>query len=255
MTRGMFGCAAAALVCVVSLTCETTDAADPGFYVAAAGGRSEQRLDRRAGVGPTPVLVLPPPLTGVAFPRLPPGSLPPAFGVVTTAAQPASLSADEADIGWNVALGYRVNKYLAAELSYMDSGKASLVERYRFMAVSLPMPDIIRSYSVNTDGPAVSLFGSLPLGAQWEVFIRGGVLFASQEVEARVFSDGGTAGGSRIERDFSDEVVNLGAGVQWSFLPRWTARLEYQRTGDLQANEIMGASRLDQASISVLFGL
>jgi hypothetical protein len=58
-----------------------------------------------------------------------------------------------------------------------------------------------------------------------------------------------------INRDFSDEVVTVGAGVQWAFLPRWTARLDYQRTDDLKANEIMGESRIDQASLSVLFGL
>ncbi len=119
-----------------------------------------------------------------------------------------------------------------------------------------PCRNVLRTYTVNARGPEVSVLGSLPLSERWELFLRGGVLFAKQEVESRTIIESPTAtGGQPIERDFSDEVITVGAGVQWAFLPRWTARLEYQRSDDLQPNEIMGESRLDQASISVLFGL
>jgi len=253
---------------VVSLGAEISEAADPGFYIGAAGGRSEQSLDKRAGVGPAPAaftqipdafipiivspIRLPPPIFISPLP-------PPAFGVGAVFL-PAGLSADETDLGWNFSLGYRVNKYLAAELAYVDSGEASLVERYLPAAGVAPFPtsisEINRSYTVTSRGPALSVLGSLPLSSQWELFVRGGVLFAKQEVEARTRVVGGTAvTAPPIERDFSDEVVTVGAGVQWAFLPRWTARLEYQRTDDLQSNEIMGESRIDQASLSVLFGL
>lgn len=248
-------------VLVVSLSCEIADAAEPGFYVGAAGGRSEQSLDEQAGVGPLPIAVigLLPPDAGfnpVPFPTLPP---PPAFGGNPMAVPllPSGRSVDETDVGWNVTLGYRVNKYLAGELSYVNAGDASLTERYSTAASSpVTFPDVVRSYTVNARGPAVSVLGSLPLSERWEVFLRGGVLFAKQEVESRSIIDSPTAINARpIERDFSDEVVTLGAGVQWTFLPRWTARLEYQRSDDLQPNEIMGESRIDQASLSVLFGL
>jgi opacity protein-like surface antigen len=56
------------------------------------------------------------------------------------------------------------------------------------------------------------------------------------------------------DRDFSDEVVMAGAGVQWSFAPRWAARLEYQRTDDLKYDNT-GESSIEQASLSVLFKL
>jgi opacity protein-like surface antigen len=167
------------------------------------------------------------------------------------------VSADETDIGWNVALGYRVNQYLAAEVSYIDSGEASLIEYYRPVVNTLPvaLSEITRSYTVSSRGPALSVLGSWPLSAKWELFVRGGVLFAKQEVEATTRASGEVSVPRPIKRDFSDEVVSVGAGVQWAFLSRWTARLEYQRTDDLQANEIMGESRIDQASLSVLFRL
>jgi hypothetical protein len=249
---------------VISQGCEISEAADPGFYVGAAGARSEQSLDKQAGVGPmptafttTPVLgVVPGPVAGIIVGN--PGL--PIFSPVPVAVfLPTRLTADETDVGWNFSLGYRVNKYLAAELAYVDSGEASLVEHYGPSLSRPPVSDvteITRSYSVTSRGPALSVLGSLPLGSQWEVFLRGGVLFAKQEVEARTNAIGAVVPpGAQIDRDFSDEVFTVGAGVQWAFLPRWTARLEYQRTGDLQANEIMGQSRIDQASLSVLFGL
>ena len=259
---GMFRCAAVSVMFVISLSCEIAEAADPGFYVGAAGGRSAQRLDKQAGVGPMPAAAsrpdpLVPGVPYVPYPGLRPPITypPPAFGVAVLL--PAGITADETDVGWNVSLGYRVNKYLAAELAYVDSGEASLVEHYRPALGTPPISvsELTRSYSVTSRGPALSLLGSWPLSAKWELFVRGGVLFAEQEVEARTRSVGALVIAPQIDRSFSDQVVTVGAGVQWAFLPRWTARLEYQRTDDLQANEIMGESRIDQAALSVLFGL
>lgn len=264
MNRGLLGLSAASAIFVISLSCEIAAAAEPGFYIGAAGGRSEQRLDKQAGVGPPiPVAVigfLPP---GTIIVPAPPGSQPPPFAFPPVIGAVSGFvpllgpdtSVDETDVGWNFALGYRVNKYLAAELSYVDAGEASMVERYSVPPTST-LPDVLRTYTVNARGPEVSVLGSLPLSERWELFLRGGVLFAKQEVESRTIIESPTAtGGQPIKRDFSDEVITVGAGVQWAFLPRWTARLEYQRSDDLQPNEIMGESRLDQASISVLFGL
>lgn len=235
-------------------------AADPGFYVGATASRVEQDLDERAGVGPIAVLVaggggLVTPSPILPFP---PVFITPIVGGIANPLGPTSVKVDDTDVGWSVSLGYRINKYLAAEVAYADFGEASLTERYEFDTLpGVPVvPQMTRSYTVSTQGPALSVLGSLPLGSAWEVFLRGGVLFADQEVKTRITiinprstSNGGTAG------DFSDEVVTLGAGVQWSFLPRWTARLEYQRTDDLQPNELMGESSLEQASLSVLFKL
>lgn len=262
MDRGISGYAAALAMFLVSLTGEIAEAAEPGFYLGAAGGRSEQRLDKSAGVGPfiianVPTFGLDPdnPLRNL-FPNPPP--LPPIFGTpVVIPLQLADVTVDESDVGWNVALGYRVNNYLAAELSYVNAGEASLTERYAAVPTApIPVSDVLRTYTVSSTGPALSVLGSLPLSEQWQVFLRGGVFFAKQEVESRTIIQSPTATNPRpVERDYSDEVFTVGAGVQWAFLPRWTARLEYQRSDDLQSNDITGESRLDQAAISVLFGL
>lgn len=263
MDRGMWGYAAASAMFFVSLTGEIAEAAEPGFYVGAAGGRSEQRLDKAAGVGPLIIASLtrpdPNPGNPFPFPTFPlPSPLPPILGAPTIIPlQPTDVTADQSDVGWNVALGYRVNKYLAAELSYVNAGEASLRETYSPVpGAPIQVPDVLRTYTVRSTGPAVSVLGSLPLSERWQIFLRGGVFFAQQEVESRVLIQSPTAiNAPALERDYSDEVFNIGAGIEWAFLPRWTARLEYQRSDDLQSNDIMGESRLDQASLSVLFGL
>jgi hypothetical protein len=258
----MKGYVAASAVFLISLSCEISEAAEAGFYVGAAGARSEQRLDESAGVGPIIVVDVdftPPGSGSLPFPVLrdPPYNYAP-FPIgspVFVQAVPSGVTVDETDVGWSVMLGYRVNKYLAAELSYMDAGEASLTERYS-TPPPYSFPDVLNTYTVSSSGPAVSVLGSLPLSERWEVFLRGGVLFAKQEVEARVIIQSPTAINARpIERDYSDEIFTVGAGVQWTFLPRWTARLEYQRSDDLQSNDIMGESRLEQVSLGVLFGL
>lgn len=54
---------------------------------------------------------------------------------------------------------------------------------------------------------------------------------------------------------FGDEVLLGGAGVDWSFANQWTARLEYMRTGELEATISSGASEVSQFALSVLFRL
>jgi hypothetical protein len=224
-------------------------ASEPGFYFAATASRVEHEVEGRPGMpvliisgSATPVL---PPFLGGIISRPPPrgGFTPdPIFGVPIVGGPvfigPDSIEIDEVDAGFSATVGYRINRYLAAELSYIDFGEYELIERY-------PTVTDVR-YKLGVSGPSVSVLGSLPLGEQWELFLRGGVLFADQEVSLTIVSS--------LDRDFSDEVVMAGAGVQWSFAPRWAARLEYQRTDDLKYDNT-GESSIEQASLSVLFKL
>lgn len=213
-------------------------AADPGFYFGATASRVEHDVEGRPGILvfvaiPVPNPVFPPPVFGI---RPPPGGVPINPGPIFIA--PDSVDVDDVDTGFSLTVGYRINRYLAAELSYFDFGEYEIVERYS-------MINDVR-YELGVRGPAVSVIGSLPLGEQWELFLRGGLLFADQQVSLRVVSS--------FDRDFSDEVVMAGAGVQWSFAPRWAARLEYQRTDDMKYDN-NGESSIEQASLSVLFKL
>jgi opacity protein-like surface antigen len=221
------------LLAFTNASAAETSGASSGFYVAATLGRAEEN----ASLSGIPIVA------GFVFP--PPSTIVPIY--------PDRIDSDSGQLSWNAAVGYRVNTHLAAELTYMHFGETEFNEHYDLSAVQLPFPvlppiDVNRRFSSSVRGPAVSVLGSLPLGAGWDVFVRGGVLFADREIELRSPNNIGAT-------TYGDEVWIAGGGVDWSFAQRWSVRAEYQRTGKLDANFIAGESYLEQLSLSVLFRL
>lgn len=235
MKRGVSGCAATAVLlsitvgCEIAAAAETSETKERGFYLGASVSRVEQEAQ---GEGQTLVFI------GQPF----------GFGMTL---QPNQVDVDDTDIGWNVTLGYRINKYVSAEVAYYDFGTASVVERYSANLFPAPLNITVRS-NIEAFGPGVSLLGTLPLTPSLDIFARGGVLFLDQEVERRTNS-------FRDTHRTGEEVWMAGAGIQWSFASRWTTRLEYQLTDDIQVGSntlgpSSGTSKIEQASLSVLFG-
>lgn len=222
--------ALAAMMFVTSVSAAET--VERGFYFGASGSRVEHEAQGEGGM-----------LVGVL------GI--PGQGGFAVSLRPARVAVDDVQTGWNVTLGYRINKYLAAELSYHDFGEASVTERYIPNIPPLPAEIVVRS-DIDAFGPALSVLGTLPLSAAFDLFARGGVLFVDQDI-------GRTIGTSRNEQRIGDEVLMAGIGAQWSFAPRWTARLEYQRTGSIDYDagimNLAGTEKIEQFSLGVLFAL
>ena len=95
-------------------------------------------------------------------------------------------------------------------------------------------------------GPALSLLGTLPVGENFELFLRGGALFGSREFK-RDFG--------AFEANVSSTVWLAGAGVTWSFAKRWALRAEYQQTGKFSESFVSGETKLQRTSLSALFKL
>jgi len=245
MKQGRFGYAAAAMVGFISLGCEIATAAEiaenneRGFYVGASIGRAEHEVESTS----LPTLVTR--LSWGAFVQL----------------ELNQVRVDEdTDTGWNVTLGYRINKYLAAELSYHDFGEASVTEVYSTV-VTVPYALYHNTrYSLNAFGESVSLLGTFPLTSSLNLFARGGVLFVDQKIEQHVTASppdafrGVPFSGSRRS---GDEIWMAGAGLQWSFASRWATRLEYQLTDNIEGESSSlrdaATTKLEQVSLSVLF--
>lgn len=234
MDRGVFGCAATAFVLFVSLGAEiaAADAApetnERGFYFGASASRVEHEAQGEGRIFAAP---------GGPF----------GFGVIL---QPDRVQLDDTDAGWNVTLGYQINKYLAAELSYFDFGKASVTEYYTPTLFPFPLNLTVRS-NIEAYGPGVSLLGTLPLTSSVEVFARGGVLFLDQEIEQQITS-------FRSRQRTGEEIWMAGAGVQWFFTSRWATRLEYQLTDRIdRGNDLRlaqaGTTKIKQFSLGVSF--
>jgi hypothetical protein len=227
---------AGGVVLAALLSSGAAAATEPGFYFGATASRVDHDVEGFPGIPLVITFGTFPPVFGGISP------IPPVFDIPINPSPPyvllpLSTEIDEIDAGFSAMVGYRINRYLAAELTYTDFGEYERIDRFGTFA---------SRYQLGVSGPSVSVLGQLPLGEQWELFVRGGVLFADQKVSTEV--------SLRIDRDYSDEVVMAGVGVQWSFAPRWAARLEYQRTDDLKYDDT-GESSIDQASLGVLFKL
>jgi opacity protein-like surface antigen len=239
MDRGVFGYTALALLMTASLQGETAMAADDerGFYVGAAAGYAEHDM---FGLGNFFVRSC----------RQCPDS---------DYVDPDRVSADEETATWSIKLGYRVNRYLAAEVSYHDFGSASITEHYPTSPVYHFRPFTLRS-ETEVNGTALTILGSLPLSTSLSATLRGGMLYANQEVE----SDSPDlvqypAYLLPFREKSSDEIWTAAAGVRWNFAPRWSTQLEYQVTDvfHLEANDYPRArsNKFNQTSLSISFDL
>jgi opacity protein-like surface antigen len=199
-------------------------AAEPGFYFSAALGQAEEDPE---SIGSNVALGFPP----IAIVHL----------------EPDRVDVDESDVAWSVAVGYRINPYVAAEVEYIDFGTTDISEHYT-VPPAPPLPtEFTRRYSSKVTGPALSLLGSVPVGTGFDVFLRAGVLFADRELEF--------AQSVGLDDAFASTLWLAGAGVDWSFARRWAIRAEYQRTGKFEETFLAGETELERMSLSVLFRL
>lgn len=172
-----------------------------------------------------------------------PGTIVIAFPDIIVNVPRTFLETDSDSSGWRGLAGYRFNRYIAAELEYLDFGTSQIDETYRADLPTLPSPILIeRHFTTDVSGPAVSGLGKLPIGGRCELFLRVGVLF----VESRVYAE------RRPSITHSDRVLIGGAGVDWNFTGRWSARLEYQRSQDIERNFDIGESHVELLSLGVL---
>jgi hypothetical protein len=224
MTRTTWILLASTLLTTISAT--PTLAAEPGFYLSAGLGRAEEE-PRSIGAN-----------FAVGF-----------FPSTIVHVDPERVEVDEGDLAWSVAVGYRINSYVAAEVEYMDFGTTDIAETFRIPVPPIPqVPTTTRRYSTRVTGPALSVLGTVPVGKRFDVFLRAGVLFADREVEiAQSIGLGDTTLGST--------VWLAGAGVDMSFAERWAIRLEYQRTGETDDSILVGGTELERVALSVLFRL
>ena len=203
---------------VLSLAGASAGAAEPGFYVTASLG------------------------TGTEDPKSHGTLVGNSEGIFPV--EPDHIAVDSGDLAWGVGLGYRVNKYLAAEVEYIDFGTTDIAEHYTVDIPGAPVPfpgpfELTLDYPSKVTGPALSLLGTLPVGENFELFLRGGALFSSRDV--------GEA--------FADTVWLAGAGVTWSFAKRWAIRAEFQQTGTLGETLMSGETSVQRVSLSALFRL
>lgn len=245
--------------CALILTMGAAHAADRGFYFGASGGQA--KYDFNLPQGPVAVIGFLPPVAGfVPDPtfvfRPNPGNPvfitpapPPNGGAAFVAARPVLWlpGDDEEGTSWGVGAGYRFNRYLALEASYVNLGTLNATHTLNM----LPFPGggtLTFHRELETTGPALAAFGILPISDSWELFVRAGILFADTDLTTRI-------NGSRNSISFDSEPTTLGAGAQFDWQDHWSARLEFLRSFDVGGDDVASEADVDAVSLAVLYRL
>jgi len=123
-------------------------------------------------------------------------------------------SCADTDTAWKFLGGYRFNRYIAAEATYVDWGEVTASTNTGVQVAA----------SQNSYGLAA--VGTLPLGERFELFGKAGFLFTQQETR-RI-----TPNPSTVNRDETE--LHYGLGAKYAFSRNWAARAEWENTDKLK---------------------
>lgn len=240
------------ITAIALLVSSAASAADPGFYFGLFGGRAKYDFDTleipRVTVPPGGVLTTPGVPSFGTNPRIP---LNP-YTDVTFAIDVQPLlwypSGDDKDTAWGALAGYRIARYAAVELSYVNLGTLEADDPAILSFNPVVFGTLHRE--LQTRGPSVSVLGILPLSDNWELYLRAGVLFADLEVSfVAVDSIPGSS------TTYGNEAGLWGGGVQFNWGEHWSARLDFQHFVEVGAKGREGEADIDLLSLGVLYRL
>jgi opacity protein-like surface antigen len=239
---------------VASVLLTTTQlgvAADSGFYFGLQGGHAEYDFEQPQVPFATP---------GTPIPDFNPapiiGPLPPFLGGVVAVRDytPFFLPAgwlphdDDQATAWGGLVGYRIGRYAAAELSYLDLGTLHTTHDVPVGPILNPTRVPLKR-ELETRGPTLSALGLLPLSKVWDLYLRAGVIFADMELSSRL-GDSNTSSAT-----FGSEALLWGGGAQFHWGDHWSLRLDFQRFENVGDRREAGEADINLLSLGVLYRL
>src|SRR5712691_80519 len=149
----------------------------------------------------------------------------------------ANASVKDTGTGIKLGGGYAFNRNLAVEAAYVDLGKATF---------SGTVVGVNVSGTAKASGPAVVAVGMLPLGNQFTLLGRLGVIDATVKADA--------SGGGFSASDKATKVkTTFGIGVAYSFSHQFAIRGDFDRYSKLGDSNTTGESDVDMISIGVVY--
>jgi OOP family OmpA-OmpF porin len=120
----------------------------------------------------------------------------------------------DTDTGWKLFGGYRFNRYVAIEATYVNWGTVT---------------GTVNGIDVSAEQTSmgVAAVGSLELGPRFSVFGKAGFLMTEQEIRRVTATSSSSVEGDETE-------FHYGLGVRFRFTPNWAARGEWERTEKLK---------------------
>jgi len=162
-------------------------------------------------------------------------------------------SVEDTDLAFALVGGYRLNSYLAFEAGYAKYGTVTFKSR---ASGNFPLEGGTLNTNIEseTSGFSLAVVGSLPLNHDWELFARGGMLFADNKIRLVVDATGQqflpVPGDFDLSGNDSTQETFAAVGISRQFFEIYALRLEYQRVFNA-GSDSTGAGDLD----AVLLGL
>jgi opacity protein-like surface antigen len=226
MKNGLIGATVAAFL-VSLLTSLPARAVERGFYVGGYYGQTKSDLESG-------------PYEGLAWDIYPLADY--------QALQRVSSSFDTKDSGYGFFGGYRLFRHLAIEGGYSEFGEFTFrdesngVDLLNDEAVALS-----QRLTTSVTGITLSALGIWPLSYRAEVFVRGGIIFTTSDLDTHLVSSNGFDAGAQLFSESDTDFV-VGAGGGFTFAEIYTLRLEYQRILDA-GDELTGEADMDSVNL------
>lgn len=155
---------------------------------------------------------------------------------------------DAEDSGYGFVVGYRLLENLAFEGGYLDLGDVSHRDRSAGLFDGTAPENWAQNIDSRTSGIALSALGILPLGYRAEIYVRGGILLASNRADIFI-TDNMSSANLRVTQSGVDLLAGIGASL--TFAEIYGVRLEFQRIFDAGDPETLGEGDADLLTIGV----
>jgi OOP family OmpA-OmpF porin len=122
---------------------------------------------------------------------------------------------DDTDTGWKLFGGYRFNRYVGIEATYINWGKVS---------------GTVNSINVTAEQTSLGIaaVGSFDFTPQFAVFGKAGLVRTDQEIRRTTATLSSTV-------KLDETEFHYGLGLRFAFTRNWVARAEWERTDELEA--------------------
>lgn len=179
---------------------------------------------------------------------------------------------DDSLTPWGVQAGFRFNKYVAAEVGYVDLGEllyrmtGTIGGDYAFVCSCEPPAVQVRTLDggferatqLTSAGVTASVLGMMPIGQHFDAHVRGGIYYADTRVTNRFRyvddvdqSDIFNLLHRRV--DASQTELFGGIGAAWNINQGTALRVEYQKFFDVGDDEKSTEGDVDVLNVSILF--
>lgn len=154
----------------------------------------------------------------------------------------AATSTDKRDFGWRVFAGYQMLPWLALEGAYVDVGRS------KWTSVVSPPGTI--DVSLRTSAWTLGLAARYEFVPGLSAYGRVSAAYAKTKpsISATGFADAGDTTSRR------DTVPAYAAGIEYSFTPRISGRIEFERIARVSSAEFGGKFDVDFASVGIRVG-